>query len=113
MQGASGESNLTLSTGGEKEAALASALSGKLHRGGCQMAPKSTLVVSVRMGDVLCDDPRVQKHAPKIMSLVNASKAYINRSGNPPDADPKIEGNRRAGSCNCSTGSKAVLRDLC
>jgi hypothetical protein len=80
LQGASGESNLTLSTGGEKEAALASALSGKLHRGGCQMAPKSTLVVSVRMGDVLCDDPRVQKHAPKIMSLVNASKAYINRS---------------------------------
>lgn len=80
LQGASGESNLTLSTGGEKEAALASALSGKLHRGGCQKAPKSTLVVSVRMGDVLCDDPRVQKHATKIMSLVNEVKAYINRS---------------------------------
>jgi hypothetical protein len=80
MQGVTGESSLALSTGGEKEAALASALSGKLHSGECQKFPKNTLVVSVRMGDVFCDDSIAQKHAPKIRSLVKATKEMINRT---------------------------------
>ena len=54
-------------------AARSSALATKSHTGKCF----NTLVVPVRMGDVLCGDAETAKKPPGIEDLVSSAKALI------------------------------------
>jgi len=77
LQGHSGPSGITLSSSDTRMAARSSALATKSHTGKCFKAPLNTLVVPVRMGDVLCGDAETAKKPPGIEDLVSSVKALI------------------------------------
>lgn len=86
LEGTSGASGITLSSSDTRMAALISALATKSRTGKCFKAPLNTLVVPVRMGDVLCGDPETGKEPPGIDNLVSSAKALIAKlahSGHP------------------------------
>ena len=86
LEGKRGASGITLSSGDTRMAALSSALATKSRTGECFKAPLNTLVVPVRMGDVLCEDPETGKKPPGIENLVSSAKELIAKladSGHP------------------------------